>query len=230
MPKVSAQYRDARREQILDAARRCFLRNGFHETSMQDLFAEAGLSSGAFYRYFAGKDELILAIAQENFRDVLAALSTLVQEGEASLGDAIARAVDLIDAKHADEGIGSLAVQVWAESLRNPELAARFAGLLQELHDQLAEVVRRHQAAGELPADISAKALTSVIVGTVPGHVVQLVLLGPDAVAGSPDALRALWPKPAASDPALSNGGRAGSAADRERGMPNHSGTDPVRG
>ncbi len=44
MPKVTQQHMDARREQILDAARRCFLRDGFHSTSMQDLFAEAGLS------------------------------------------------------------------------------------------------------------------------------------------------------------------------------------------
>ena len=43
MPKVSQQHRDARREQIMAAARRCFLRDGFHATSMQDLFAEAGL-------------------------------------------------------------------------------------------------------------------------------------------------------------------------------------------
>ncbi|HEY0718123.1 MAG TPA: helix-turn-helix domain-containing protein, partial [Streptosporangiaceae bacterium] len=54
MPKVTQQYRDARRDQILSAARRCFLRDGFHVTSMQDLFAESGLSSGAVYRYFAG--------------------------------------------------------------------------------------------------------------------------------------------------------------------------------
>jgi AcrR family transcriptional regulator len=47
MPRVSQQYRDSRREQILAAARRCFLRDGFHETSMQDLFAESGLSAVA---------------------------------------------------------------------------------------------------------------------------------------------------------------------------------------
>ena len=65
MPKVTQQYRDARRDQILGAARRCFLRDGFHSTSMQDLFAEAGLSAGAVYRYFASKDEVIVAIAEE---------------------------------------------------------------------------------------------------------------------------------------------------------------------
>jgi TetR/AcrR family transcriptional regulator, transcriptional repressor of aconitase len=64
MPKVSQQYRDARREHILNSARRCFMRDGFHATSMQDLVAEAGLSAGAVYRYFASKDEMIVAITQ----------------------------------------------------------------------------------------------------------------------------------------------------------------------
>ena len=44
-PENTLEYRDARRDQILTAARRCFLRDGFHATSMQDLFAEAGLCS-----------------------------------------------------------------------------------------------------------------------------------------------------------------------------------------
>src|ERR1700742_4519168 len=77
MPKRSQEYRDARREQILSAAKRCFVRNGFHETSMQDLFAEAGLSAGAVYRYSASKDEVILAIAQENMSEVMTLISDL---------------------------------------------------------------------------------------------------------------------------------------------------------
>ena len=70
MPKVTQQHRDARREQILAAARRCFLSDGFHATSMQDLFAASGLSSGAVYSYFASKDDVIVAIAEENMRGV----------------------------------------------------------------------------------------------------------------------------------------------------------------
>jgi TetR/AcrR family transcriptional regulator, transcriptional repressor of aconitase len=48
------------------------LRDGFHETSMQDLFAEAGLSAGAVYRYFSSKDDMVLAIAEQSMREVIA--------------------------------------------------------------------------------------------------------------------------------------------------------------
>ncbi|MCQ0020046.1 TetR/AcrR family transcriptional regulator [Actinomadura madurae] len=61
MPRVSEEHLERRRRQILEAARACFVRKGIHETSMQDIFAEAGLSAGAVYRYFKSKNEIIEA-------------------------------------------------------------------------------------------------------------------------------------------------------------------------
>src|SRR5215510_12196798 len=65
MPKVTQEHVDARRRQILSAALRAFAREGFHRTTMQDIFREADLSPGAVYSYFTGKDELIRAIIGE---------------------------------------------------------------------------------------------------------------------------------------------------------------------
>jgi TetR/AcrR family transcriptional regulator, transcriptional repressor of aconitase len=86
MPSVSQEHLDARRRQILDAARRCFVRNGFHATSMQDVLAEANLSAGAVYRYFRGKDEIIAAIAGE-------ALAEMIRGEVPRLRDRLARVV-----------------------------------------------------------------------------------------------------------------------------------------
>lgn len=192
---MSERYKDARREQIMSAARRCFLRNGFRETSMTELFAESGLSSGAFYRYFSGKDELIIAIAQDNFREVIAMFHSAAERSGGSLGEALADVIDHVDARHAEDGIGGIAVQVWAEALRNPHLAAEFNTLLKQLHEELTELVRGNQASGTLPADASAEALSSILLATVPGYIVQLTILGPEAVAGAAEALRNLWPR-----------------------------------
>src|SRR5262245_4718474 len=65
MPKVTEEHVEARRRQILAAALRSFARDGFHRTTMQDIFREADLSPGAVYSYFEGKDELIRAIIGE---------------------------------------------------------------------------------------------------------------------------------------------------------------------
>jgi AcrR family transcriptional regulator len=201
MPKVSQQYRDTRRQTILTAARRCFQRDGFHETSMQDLFIESGLSAGAFYRYFASKDALILAIAEDNIRDVVAVIHTVVTDrAELSVGDALAEVVELVRRRTADAGLAGLAVQVWAESLRDTALAAEVRKLLTQLRRELVDIVTLHQAAGDLPAGVPAGDLAGVLIATLAGQILLLALLGPKAVSGVPDALRALWPNQAGPD------------------------------
>jgi AcrR family transcriptional regulator len=193
MPKVSQQHRDARREQILDAARRAFLRDGFHATSMQDLFAESGLSSGAVYSYFASKDDMIAAIAEENMREAADLIQDIArQQPGRPAGAVLADVMDLLRAKDARDGLAKLTVIVWSEALRNPSLAARFTDLLTQIHASLTDVIR--QSRGNLPGDIPAEVLATTLVSMVPGYSLQLALLGPAAVAGVPDAVRALWP------------------------------------
>lgn len=65
MPRVSERHAAARRRRILDAALRCFERDGFRGATMQAIFREADLSPGAVYTYFFGKDEIVRAAAAE---------------------------------------------------------------------------------------------------------------------------------------------------------------------
>jgi TetR/AcrR family transcriptional regulator, transcriptional repressor of aconitase len=195
MPKVTAQYRDARRDQILSAARRCFLRNGFHATSMQDLFAEAGLSSGAVYGYFPSKDDVIIAIAEENVRHVVEMIHE-VANGEPGrpIGSVLADMVNVVRAKDAEEGLAGLAVLAWSEALRNPVLGSRFADLFAQIRADLTEIVGKHQDAGNLPRDVPAESLASLFLSIVPGYILQLATLGSASVDGVPAAAEALWP------------------------------------
>ncbi len=193
MPKVTHQYRDARRDQILRAARRCFLRDGFHATSMQDLFAEAGLSSGAVYRYFASKDDVIAAIAEENMRDVAAMIHDVAsrQPGR-PIGTVLADIFTILQAKDAQDGLAGLALLTWSEALRNPVLANRFADLLGQLRAELTETVRKHP--GNLPQQVTAESLATVFMSIAAGYIFQLATLGSAAVDEVPAAVEALWP------------------------------------
>jgi AcrR family transcriptional regulator len=53
---------EARHKQVIDAARECFLERGFHATKIQDIAKKAGLSTGAPYRYFESKDDIVAAM------------------------------------------------------------------------------------------------------------------------------------------------------------------------
>ena len=61
MPKVSDSYLETKRQQLLDAAITCFARNGFSETTIEDICREAGVSHGALYRHFKSKEDIIEA-------------------------------------------------------------------------------------------------------------------------------------------------------------------------
>ncbi len=48
-----------RRERILEAAERAFVRHGFHATTMQHVAEEIGMSAGNLYRYFPSKEAIV---------------------------------------------------------------------------------------------------------------------------------------------------------------------------
>ncbi|MGW1726725.1 TetR/AcrR family transcriptional regulator [Streptomyces sp. NPDC002306] len=198
MPKVTEQYLVDRRRHILEAARRCFLRNGgFQATSMQDIFAESGLSSGAVYRYFSSKDDMILAIAENNIREVIDMIRTVADEQSGgAVGAALAAAADLVLTKAENEGLAELSVQVWAEALRNPRLGRQYRHMLTQTRAEVAAIVRDHQDDRHLPPDVPATALADVLVSILPGYILQRALLGPQTMVGFAEALHALWPHP----------------------------------
>jgi AcrR family transcriptional regulator len=179
----------------MSAAKRCFLRDGFHVTSMQDLFAEAGLSSGAVYSYFASKDDVITAIAEENMRDVVTMIHDVASsQPDRPVGTILADIFNILQAKDAQDGLAGLAVLAWSEALRNPVLANRFADLFAQMRADLTEVVRNHQGTGNLPRQVPADSLAAALISVVPGYILQLATLGPAAVEGVPTAVEALLP------------------------------------
>src|SRR3954454_10042846 len=66
MNRPNIQRQADRRDEILEAAERCFVRAGFHQTSMQEICAEAGMSAGNLYRYFPSKEAIISGIAERD--------------------------------------------------------------------------------------------------------------------------------------------------------------------
>ncbi|MEE6259567.1 TetR/AcrR family transcriptional regulator [Plantactinospora sonchi] len=182
MPRVSDEHLAARRQQILDAARVCFLRNGFHATSMQDVINEAGLSVGAVYRYFRSKHELVTSIAESVLDGADELFETLARaEPPPPLLDVVDRALEFVDSQLGPDGAFRLAVQVWSESLRDPVLADFVARMYAGLRSHYVTLARRAVHSGELPPDADPEAVGAVLIGLVPGYALQRLLsAGPD--------------------------------------------------
>ena len=174
MPKVSDEHRKTRRRQILDAAVRCFAREGFHKTTMPHIFDESGLSAGAVYGHFASKDEIIEAIAQER-RAGETLLLTLAFEGQDDLRVAFSRFLQPLFAwlsEPAEQAARRVGVQVWAEALRNERIREVVLGatVQRSVAVDAIEVARQR---GDLPAEIDADALARVVLAAIQGFIVQ---------------------------------------------------------
>jgi AcrR family transcriptional regulator len=201
VPKVSAAHREQRRQQILGAARRRFARNGFHQTSMQDILDEAGLSAGALYRYFRSKEEIIAAIADDALRQLTAPIGELTAQKSPPPLDAVLEQLltNAEDVGFRPDGLAYIAPQVWAEALRNPQLRelvqSRFAGV----RGAIAGVIHAEQAAGRIPADAVADDIAGFVLGSILGYVLQRVLAGTVNPTSYSAALAALT-SPAAND------------------------------
>src|SRR6516165_9825143 len=100
MPKISDQQRQARRDQILAAAWTCFFRKGIHATSMEEIIREAGLSAGAVYLYYKGKDELIFEAISTYMADLRAKLMPILMKEETMQPSAFIYEVTSAIAKH----------------------------------------------------------------------------------------------------------------------------------
>ncbi|MGH3936042.1 MAG: TetR/AcrR family transcriptional regulator [Pseudonocardiaceae bacterium] len=175
---MSQRYRDARRRQILDAARRCFARAGFHGTSMQDIFVESGLSAGAVYGHFAGKDDLVNAIIEDVLSEIAATLDALTDAQPApALHQVLGQVLEVLDRPPHSGELARLAVQVWAEAGRNPELGERLSRYYRQMADRFTALVQRYQHDATLPGDVSAHHLAQVLTAVGPAFLAQRALL-----------------------------------------------------
>jgi AcrR family transcriptional regulator len=179
MPRVSDDHLERRRQQILDAARRCFVRKGFHLASMQDVFAESGLSAGAVYRYFKSKNEIIHAIATEKQGGAVRLLEEIIKEDPLpSFEEIIERFFTLVQAVLDEDGSLRVAPQVWAEALHDPVYQAIVAELFTGVRACWTELACRMRDAGRLPEDSDPEAMGATIMCTMPGFVLQRMLMG----------------------------------------------------
>lgn len=179
MPRVTEEHLTARRRQILDAARRCFLRTGFHRTSMQDVLAEANLSAGAVYRYFKGKNEIVMAIADEVLGGVLGGVTPQLRADPPEPPTTIlAGLLRELEPQLGPDGVLRMAVQVWGEAMHDKALADYVDRVYRGVRTSFVEYAERAGAAGLLPAGTDPAEVGPVLFGLVPGYIMQRSLTG----------------------------------------------------
>jgi len=111
--------------QILDAASRCFSRDGFSNTTVQQIAREAGLTKSMIHYYFESKQVLILELQafvhERYFRRVQSKLDSLGPGSETRLAEALWEVYDIVK----DKQFLKLQLELFAEAGRDPNMRNR---------------------------------------------------------------------------------------------------------
>lgn len=121
MPAGKTERDALRRDQILEAARRCAARSGFHGTSMATMAAEAGMSVGQIYRHFDSKESIIEAIVDRIVSQREAQIDNVHADGALLAPQLLAQ---LSQEQPVDEAERAVMLEVQAEGARNAKVAA----------------------------------------------------------------------------------------------------------
>ena len=188
MPKVPAQYLEARKNEILDAAFTCFRRRGFHQSTMQDICHEAQLSPGAIYRYFRSKEEIIDAATDRNTAEWTNLIASMRSQAP-SPGDALDMMANYFFGRLQEPGFVQetrLDIETWPEILRDDQLRASFARQFAALRVLFVQLFREAQAEGYLREGPAPEHLFNLVAALYQGLRLN-TLFEPEAV--DPDAV-----------------------------------------
>jgi AcrR family transcriptional regulator len=149
-----------RRGEILAAAQRCFVRSGFHQTSMQEICAEAGMSAGNLYRYFPSKEAIIAGIAERDRAEVAGEFA------RADLSQGLFAVLEGMAHHHfavrPDEQV-KLCTEVMAEARRNPAIARISAAFDADVRKWLLDLFKAAAERGDISKDVDLEAAISML-------------------------------------------------------------------
>lgn len=144
------------RTRILNAAREIFSENGFHSASMKAICKSCAISPGTLYHHFISKEALIQAIILQDQERALARFREPI-EGIHFVDYMVESIVSLT---HEVFGQRALVVEIMAEGMRNPQVAAMLKNKHMTITEFVAQRMRDAQQKGEISPDINT-AMTS---------------------------------------------------------------------
>ena len=193
MPSPRSNRKSAteqRHNLIVNTAIDCFVKKGFHQTSIRDIAGKADISLGNFYNYFDSKDALIEEIA-------------VIEAEEIKWVDALLEKQDspivllkqfmnqyLCYVEQLPNAI--LAVEILAEAVRNPDIGKPYEVNRKKLTDAITQLIKQGIKSGEFNPRIDKKETSNLIIDAIDGLAMRSAFAGKSTSARSKKALHDL--------------------------------------
>jgi AcrR family transcriptional regulator len=163
-----------RRSQILDAAVVCFAKRGFHQASMHDISAEAGISVGLIYRYFENKEAVISAMADRHKKEIVDLIERAKQ------APTLLESLEIIFTANCCENspkvVSAFVVDLYSEASRNPQIANLVRDVLHTAMAGVTELIANAPEASRAAHNLTPKELSELIFAVARGMLMLDVL------------------------------------------------------
>ncbi|MDJ0396245.1 TetR/AcrR family transcriptional regulator [Rhodococcus sp. G-MC3] len=190
MPKVSAAYRQAKRDDIVDATLRVIARRGLGALTIADIIEESGFSAGSVYSHFSTKHEIIELVATRVIGDRADRLNAESEEFPRSPLETVRWW--LAGLEH-DELPYATAVQIWGEAASDPGIRAIAEARMAAIEDAFAAAAERWLiASGNDPS--SSRDTARAMLTFCQGYIVRAAVLGRQDLESSIAAVELLTP------------------------------------
>jgi TetR/AcrR family transcriptional regulator, repressor for uid operon len=194
MPQTQAEPAVVDRPaQILDAAVACFAKRGFHQASMHDISAEAGISVGLIYRYFQNKEAVISAMADRHKKQIQEILDRARQ------APSLRESLETLFTAHCGETephvTAAFVVDLFAEASRNPRVAELVRDVCETSMNGVTDLIARSPEGKR--SDLTPREMAELIFAVNDGMLLRGVLrIGQTIAEGRErqlEVVRNLW-------------------------------------
>ena len=173
-PAVS---KEARREQIIQAAVACFARKGYHLTTMDDIVAESGLSKGSLYWHFKNKKDLLIKVMAWYFDQMAAEAEPIL----AQIPDAIEQLKMLLtmfaQTTASDDPLLKIFIDFYAEPRHDPEVDQALRQLMDPYFELIGNIIQQGIEDGELRA-VEPRQMAASLMAAFDGMFMYKMMLG----------------------------------------------------
>lgn len=180
VPRLSPAQEQQVRDRIIRAAVEVFAEKGYHRATIADVVARSGLSVGAIYTHFTGKEELFLQscdlMSGQGLDELATRLAPLTSAAE-RLRAAIGYYVETIDEFQGAPGQVGL-VRAWAEAGEEPGVRDMLVRRRERLFGAAQLLLREGIARGELPAWLDVDGLARGFMALLDGLLLQRIEAG----------------------------------------------------
>lgn len=183
-----------RRRHLVETALRLFTEGSYHGTTTAEIARAAGVSEPILYRHFASKRDLYLAALEHVWAKTRETWERTLDEAPDACAAVEAISKGHVSVRSPKLQLAELWVQALSEASEDPDLKRHLRRHMREVHDFVADLVRRGQEEGAIAGarDPDAEAWI-MLAGGILGMVGRRVGLLDDAELAAIRSARLAW-------------------------------------